>query len=66
MQNSNIEKCIKMAGSGDNFIFEIFLDGCFLKTAAKIYYFRNSRFHMFYISYSDVMLKENEFLLKFF
>ena len=25
-------------------------------------YFRNSRLHMFYISYSDVMLKRNEFL----
>ena len=25
-------------------------------------YFRNSRWHMFYISYPDVMLKRNEFL----
>ena len=29
-------------------------------------YSRNSRLHMFYISYSDVMLKRNEFLCIFF
>ena len=28
-------------------------------------YFRNSRLHIFYISYSDVMLKRNKFLLIF-
>ena len=28
-----------MADSGDNFILEIFLNGCFSKTAAKIYLF---------------------------
>ena len=50
-----------MAASGDNFIFEVFLDGCFSKTAAKIS-FRNSRLHMYYISYRDVMSKRNEFL----
>ena len=39
VQNSDTEKCIKMAASGGNFVFEIFLNGCFSKTAAKIYLF---------------------------
>ena len=50
-----------MAASEDNFILE-FLNGCFSKTAAKYIYLRNSRLHIFYISYFDVMLKRNEFL----
>ena len=50
-----------MAASEDNFILEIFLNGCFSKTAAKYIYFKNSRLHIFYISYFDVMLKRNEF-----
>ena len=37
VQNSDIEKCISMASSEDKFISEIFLNGCFSKTAAKIY-----------------------------
>ena len=44
-----------MAASQDNFILEIFLNGCFSKTAANT----------FYISYCDVMLKRNEFLCFF-
>ena len=55
-----------MAASEDNFILEIFLNGCFSKTAAKYIYFKNSRLHIFYISYFDVMLKRNEFLWIFF
>ena len=51
-----------MAASEDNFILEIFLKGCFSKTAAKDIYFKNSRLHMFYISYFDIMLKRNEVL----
>ena len=39
MQNSDIEKRIKMAASVGNFILEIFLNGCFSKTAAKIHLF---------------------------
>ena len=54
-----------MAASEDNFILE-FLNGCFSKTAAKYIYVRNSRLHIFYISYFDVMLKRNEFLWIFF
>ena len=52
----------------DNFILEIFLNGCFSKTAAKgkVYLFNNSRLHIFYISYFDVMLKRNKFLWIFF
>ena len=50
-----------MAASEDNFILE-FLNGCFSKTAAKYIYLRNSRSHIFYISYFDVMLKQNRFL----
>ena len=62
MQNSDIEKCILMAASEDNFILEIFLNGYFSKTAAKYVYFKISRLHIFYISYFDVMLKRDEFL----
>ena len=51
-----------MAASEDNFILEIFLNGCFSKTAAKYIHFKNSRLHVFYISYFDVMLKRNEVL----
>ena len=50
-----------MAASVDNFILEIFMNGCFSKTAAKYIYFKNSILHIFYISYFDVMLKRNEF-----
>ena len=48
-----------MAASEDNFILEIFLNGCFPKTAAKYIYFKNSRLHIFYVY---LMLKRNEFL----
>ena len=34
----------------------------FQRQLQRYIYFRNSRSHMFYISYSDVMLKRNEFL----
>ena len=60
MQNS--DKYILMAASEDNFILGIFLNGYFSKTAAKYIYFKNSRLHIFYISFFDVMLKKNEFL----
>ena len=50
-----------MAASVDNIILEIFMNGCFSKTAAKYIYFKNSILHIFYISYFDVMLKRNEF-----
>ena len=50
-----------MAASDDNFILELSQNGCFSKTAAKYIYFKNSRLHIFYISYFDVMLKRNEF-----
>ena len=39
VQNSDMEKCITMAASGNNFILEIFVNGCFPKTAANIYLF---------------------------
>ena len=61
VQNRDIEKCILMAASEDTFILEIFLSGCFSKTAANYIYLRNSRLHIFYISYFDVMLKRNEY-----
>ena len=35
--NSDTEKCFLMAASDGNFILEIFLNGCFSKTATKIY-----------------------------
>ena len=64
-QNSDIEKCILMAASEDEFILETFLHGCFSKAAADAYSF--SKFlHIFYISYFDVMLKRNKFLWIFF
>ena len=50
-----------MAASDDNFNFEIFLNGCFSKTVAYIY-LRNSKLHIFYTSYCDVVLKRNKFL----
>ena len=37
MQNSDIEKGILMAASEKNFFLEIFLNGCFSRTAAKIF-----------------------------
>ena len=55
-----------MAASEDNFILEIFLNGCFSKTAAKYIYFKISRLHIFYLSYFDVKLKRDEFLKIFF
>ena len=51
-----------MAASEDNFTLKIFLNGCFSKTAVKYIYFKNSRLHLFYISYFDVILKTNKFL----
>ena len=66
VQNSDIEKCILMAVSENSFILEIFLNGCFSKTAAKYIYFKISKLHIFYISYFDVMLKRDEFLRIFF
>ena len=42
LQNSNIEKCILMAASEDDFILEIFLHGCFSKAAAGYIRSRNS------------------------
>ena len=50
-----------MAASEDNFILEIFLNGCFSKTAAKYIYFKISKLNIFYISDFDVMLKRDEF-----
>ena len=55
-----------MAASEDNFILEIFLTGCFSKTAAEYIYFKISKLHIFYISCFDVMLKRDEFLRIFF
>ena len=60
MQNRDIEKCIYIAASEDNIILE-FLNGFFSKTAAKYICLRNSRLHMFYISYFDVMLERTNF-----
>ena len=57
MPNNNIEKCSPMAASDSNFISEIFLNGCFSKTAENIL-----EIHIFYIFYYDVILKKNEFL----
>ena len=37
LQNSDIEKCILIAGSGDEFILETFLHDCFSSAAANIY-----------------------------
>ena len=47
MLNNDIEKCILMAASQDKLVSEILLNGCFSKTAAKIY----SNGYIFYISY---------------
>ena len=48
-----------MTAFEDNFILEIFLNGCFSKTAAEYIYFKNSRLQVFYISYFDIMLKRD-------
>ena len=37
MQNGDIEKGILMVASDGNFTLEIFLNSCFLRTAAKMY-----------------------------
>ena len=37
MQNSDIGKGILMAASEKNFFLEIFLNGCFSRTAAKMF-----------------------------
>ena len=50
LQNSDIEKCILMAASEDEFILETFLHGCFSKAAADVYSFKKF-LHIFYISY---------------
>ena len=55
-----------MAASEDSFILEIFLNGCFSKTAAKYIYFKISKLHIFYISYFGVMLKRDKPLQIFF
>ena len=49
MQNSDIEKCILVAASGEEFILETFLHGCFSGAAEKLSCF-------------DAILKRNEFL----
>ena len=51
-----------MAACEDNFILRTFLNGCFSKTAKKYIYFKNSRLHIVYISFFDVMLKRKEYL----
>ena len=38
MQNNDIEKCILMAASEDEFILETFLHGCFSKAAHIIHF----------------------------
>ena len=55
-----------MAASEGNFTLEIFLNGCFSKTAAKYIYFKNSKLQIFYTSYFDIMLKKDKFLWIFF
>ena len=42
-----------MAASEDDFILEIFLNGCFPKAAVKIYSYQEF-LHIFYISYFDI------------
>ena len=42
LQNSDIEKCLLMAASEDEFILEIFLHGCFSKQLQTYIPFRNS------------------------
>ena len=59
-QNSDIEKCILMAASEDEFILETFLHGCFSMAVAK--YSFQKFLPIFYVSYFDVMLKRNKFL----
>ena len=55
VQNSDIEKCISMAASEDNFILEIFLNDCFSKTAESFTFLT-----------CDIMLKKNDFWGDFF
>ena len=42
LHNSDIEKCILMAASEDEFILETFLHGCFSKQLQTYIRFRNS------------------------
>ena len=39
LQTSDIEKCILMAASDDEYILEIFVQGCYSKAAAEVYSF---------------------------
>ena len=54
-----------MATSEENFILEIFPNGCFSKTAAKRTYFKNPRLHIFYISLLR-HVEEERIFMKFF
>ena len=45
-----------MAASEDNIILEIFLNGCFSKTAAKIYLSKEVQYKKFYIGSSNLNL----------
>ena len=54
-----------MAASEENFILEIFPNGCFSKTAAKYTYFKNPRLHIFYISLLR-HVEEERIFMKFF
>ena len=54
-----------MATSEENFILEIFPNGCFSKTAAKRTYFKNLRLHIFYISLLR-HVEEERIFMKFF
>ena len=60
MQNSDIEKCILMAASEDQFILETLLHGCFSKAAANTFILEILT-HILHF-YFDIMLKRNEFL----
>ena len=64
LQSSDIEKCILMAASEDDFILETFLHGCFSKAAADYIRFRNSYTYFTFLTWRHV--KEERIFMIFF
>ena len=61
VQNSDIEKCILMSAS-DNIMLEIFLNGCFSQTDAKMVFILEILRVTHILDSCDTMLKRNMFL----
>ena len=62
MQNSDIEKCILMSASDNKIMLEIFLNGCFSQTDAKMVFILEILRVTHILDSCDTMLKRNMFL----